>query len=88
MILEGRGAPSTLLPSGIRPLTRPTQSAYLPRMGRHDNRLSMKMRRRKSQKKLKARLKRKSSEKRVAKTPAAGATKTRAKKPREAAPKE
>jgi hypothetical protein len=40
-------------------------------MGRHDNRLSMKMRRRKSQKKLKARLKRKSSEKRVVKTPAA-----------------
>lgn len=52
----------------------------------------MKMRRRKSQKKLKARLKRKSSEKRVAKSPVAG--KTRAKKEkadkadRSAAPKE
>ena len=60
-------------------LTLSTQSAYLPRMGRHDNRLSMKMRRRKSQRKLKARLKRKSSEKRVVKAPAAAA-KTRVSK--------
>lgn len=60
-------------------MTPPTQSGYLPRMGRHDNRLSMKMRRRKSQQKLKARLKRKSAEKRAARAPAAPG-KTRAKK--------
>jgi len=55
-----------------------------PRMGRHDNRLSMKLRRKKRQTKLKARLQRKSGEKRAARTaPAAG--KSRAK---QTAPKE
>lgn len=54
-------------------------------MGRHDNRRSLKMRRRVSQKKLKARLKRKIAEKRpAAKAPA---VKTRATK-KAAAPKE
>jgi len=49
-------------------------------MGRHDNRLSMKMRRKKRQTKLKARTKRKAAEKRAARAPSPGATKTRAKK--------
>ena len=49
------------------------------RMGRHDNRLSMKMRRKKRQTKLKARLKRKAGEKRVART-ATTSGKSRSKK--------
>ena len=49
-------------------------------MGRHDNRLSLKMRRRKSQRKLKARLKRKSAEKRVVKAAPAPGGKARASK--------
>lgn len=55
-----------------------------PRMGRHDNRLSMKMRRKKRQTKLKTRLKRKASVKRVART-APAASKSR---PKKTAPKE
>jgi hypothetical protein len=64
-------------------LTVRKQSGYLARMGRHDNRRSLKMRRRVSQKKLKARLKRRVAEKRPAKVPA---PKPRATK--KAAPKE
>jgi sRNA-binding protein len=47
-------------------------------MGKHDNRTSMKMRRRKAQKKLKARVKRQRTEKKASRT---GAAKS-AKKPR------
>lgn len=50
-------------------------------MGKHDNRTSMKMRRRKAQKKLKTRIKRQRSEKKA--TRSTGKT---AKKPRAAAP--
>ena len=49
-------------------------------MGKHDNRTSMKMRRLKAQKKLKARLKRQKTEKKAARSPGAKA----AKKPRPA----
>ncbi len=51
-------------------------------MGKHDNRTSMKMRRKKAQKKLKARIKRQKDTKRAARTGGAKA----AKKPRAAAP--
>ncbi len=51
-------------------------------MGKHDNRTSMKMRRKKAQKKLKARIKRQKETKRTAR---GGSTKA-AKKPRAAAP--
>jgi hypothetical protein len=50
-------------------------------MGKHDNRTSMKMRRRKAQKKLKTRIKRQRTEKKVARTGGKAA-----KKPRAAAP--
>lgn len=51
-------------------------------MGKHDNRTSMKMRRRKAQKKLKTRIKRQRTEKKAARTGGGKA----AKKPRAAAP--
>ena len=47
-------------------------------MGKHDNRTSMKMRRLKAQKKLKARIKRQSSEKKAARTGGKVAKKPRA----------
>ncbi len=46
-------------------------------MGKHDNRTSMKMRRRKAQKKLKARVKRQRAEKKAARTGAKSAKKPR-----------
>ena len=46
-------------------------------MGKHDNRTSMKMRRLKAQKKLKARLKRQKTEKKAARTPGKAAKKPR-----------
>ena len=49
-------------------------------MGKHDNRMSMKMRRKKAQKKLKARLKRQKTTKKVVR----GGTAKAAKKPRPA----
>ena len=47
-------------------------------MGKHDNRTSMKMRRRKAQKKLKARVKRQRADKKAARTGGKAAKKTRA----------
>ena len=55
-----------------------------PRMGRHDNRLSMKMRRKKRQTKLKARLKRKAGAQKAARTPSTAAKS----RPKKSAPKE
>ena len=49
-------------------------------MGKHDNRTSMKMRRKKAQKRLKTRLKRQKAEKKAARTPSTKAVK----KPRSA----
>ena len=46
-------------------------------MGKHDNRTSMKMRRLKAQKKLKARLKRQKTEKKAARSPGKAAKKPR-----------
>jgi hypothetical protein len=46
-------------------------------MGKHDNRTSMKMRRRKAQKKLKARVKRQRADRKVARTGAKPAKKAR-----------
>lgn len=53
---------------------------YFAPMGRHDNRRSMKMRRRKRQRKLKGRIKRRAAEKRAVRTPTGSATKPRASK--------
>jgi len=49
-------------------------------MGRHDNRLSMKMRRKKAQRKFKARQKRQAAERRTARGAAGATTKPRASK--------
>jgi hypothetical protein len=50
-------------------------------MGKHDNRTSMKMRRLKAQKRLKARLKRQSAERKAARTGGKAAKKPRATAP-------
>ena len=50
-------------------------------MGKHDNRTSMKMRRRKAQKKLKARVKRQRADKKTARTGGKAAKKPRATAP-------
>ncbi len=79
----GEGAPRRAGNPGIRdvesPRTLDSQHPLLnsPAMGKHDNRRSMKMRRRISQKKLKARLKRRKTERAAPRT---GSTKAPSKK--------